>query len=94
MEVVGIAPSLSILELGILLNLPAALPLPVALDRQEDALLWELDRALFVTPSSSLMWKKSFLEDSHPDSLVLVSLEFSQLFVFLRSVTRLWDAED
>jgi hypothetical protein len=40
------------------------------------------------------MWKKSFLEDSHPDSLVLVSLEFSQFFVFLRSVTRLWDAED
>ena len=40
------------------------------------------------------MREKSILEDAHPHSLVLVSFEFSQLFVFMQSVRRLRDAEN
>ena len=93
MEVIGVAPALSILELSILFDLPTALPLPLTLNRQENAIFGQFNRALLVTPCSSLMRKKYLLENSHPDPLILISFKLPHLFIFLPSVMGLWNTE-
>ena len=62
---------------------PIGLPLPSSFRRQQDALLWNLVLSGFIRPVRPLSWEQNVLEDAHPYSLVLVSLELGYLGLLL-----------
>ena len=73
LEVLGIGPALVVVEVGIDLDDPFGLPLPIW--RQFDTVLRHSGSTVLIRPVGSLVREKHVLKHTHPVSLVLVDLE-------------------
>ena len=81
-KIVSVAPASLVLELLVLFDAPVDFPLPASVNRQQDRVFGQLDFTVLVTPPWALVRQEFVVEYTHPDALILVSFELSNLFIF------------